>query len=282
MENNYHFDQVRKAIEYLANHFEEQPSLEEVAAHIHLSKYHFQRLFSDWVGVSPKQFLQAITIEHAKRLLLEGETTLQTAYEVGLSGTGRLHDLFVKIAACTPGEFKQRGAGLRIQYEVADSPFGRMLIAETERGLCKVVFLEKEDHAEEHLQLSFPNANLQASGGPNGQLLKAYFSNWKQPKQHISIDLQGTPFQVKVWKALLSIPPARLCTYKNVATMLGQPKASRAVGTAIGKNPIAYLIPCHRVIRQNGLLGGYRWGNHRKAAIIGYESIRMRGVRPSS
>lgn len=275
MENNYHFDLIAKAIRYIKTNHIEQPSLEEIAAQVHLSKYHFQKLFQKWAGVTPKAFLQYITIEQAKKSLQTGKSTLETAYQVGLSGNGRLHDLFVKMEACTPGEFRKRGDGLKINFEEIETPFGKAIIAETEKGICKLSFTDDQKFSENDLKEEFSNAIFSQKLGKNGKLVQSFFRSWKMPKQKIGLDLQGTPFQVQVWKALLQIPSSQLLSYQDIAKKVNNPKASRAVGTAIGKNPIAYLIPCHRVIRQNGEMGGYRWNPERKIAINGFECLNL-------
>lgn len=275
MENKYHFNLIAEAIRYLKENHTEQPSLEEIAAKVNLSKYHFQRLFRKWAGVSPKEFLQYLTIEQAKKSLQAGKTTLATAYEVGLSGNGRLHDLFVKMEACTPGEFRKRGEGIQIDFEEIETPFGNAIIAETKKGICKLSFVDKASFLESDLQKEFSNAKFSKQLGKNGKLVQAYFKNWKTPNRKINLDLQGTPFQIQVWKALLQIPSSQLVSYQTIATQIKNPNATRAVGTAIGKNPIAYLIPCHRVIRQDGKSGGYRWNPERKVAINGYECLHL-------
>lgn len=275
MENNYHFDLIAKSIRFIKTNHIEQPSLDEIAAQVNLSKYHFQKLFQKWAGVTPKVFLQYTTIEQAKKSLQVGKSTLETAYQVGLSGNGRLHDLFVKMEACTPGEFRKRGDGLEINFEEIDTPFGKAIIAETEKGICKLSFTDGQTILENDLKKEFLNAIFTKGLGKNGILVQAFFKNWKIPKHKIGLDLQGTPFQVQVWKALLQIPSSQLLSYKDIAKKIEKPKASRAVGTAIGKNPIAYLIPCHRVIRQNGEMGGYRWNSERKVAMNGYECLNF-------
>ncbi len=275
MENNYHFDLIAKSIRFIKTNHIEQPNLDEIAAQVNLSKYHFQKLFQKWAGVTPKVFLQYTTIEQAKKSLQAGKSTLETAYQVGLSGNGRLHDLFVKMEACTPGEFQKRGDGLKINFEEIDTPFGKAVVAETEKGICKLSFTDGQRILENDLEKEFPNAIFTKGLGKNGKLVQSFFKNWKIPKQKIGLDLQGTPFQVQVWKALLQIPSSQLLSYKDIAKKIEKPKASRAVGTAIGKNPIAYLIPCHRVIRQNGEMGGYRWNPERKAAMNGYECLNF-------
>ncbi|MFD2561561.1 bifunctional helix-turn-helix domain-containing protein/methylated-DNA--[protein]-cysteine S-methyltransferase [Aquimarina rubra] len=275
MENNHHFDIVKKAIHYITSNYRNQPNLDDIAATVHLSKFHFQRVFQDWAGVSPKQFLQFITTEQAKESLSKGRSTLETAYKVGLSGNGRLYDLFIKIEGCTPGEFQKRGKGIIIQYDVIASPFGNVLIAETTIGICKLVFIEETTNPLATLKSEYPEADLICQLGIHGAKVKQYFANWDIPLEAIVLDLKGTSFQLNVWKALLTIPSSQLLAYNDVASYINKPTAQRAVGTAIGKNPIAYLIPCHRVIKQTGHLGNYRWGSDRKTAIIGYEGIKL-------
>jgi AraC family transcriptional regulator of adaptative response/methylated-DNA-[protein]-cysteine methyltransferase len=272
MEDQYHFDVIAKAIGFIKKEHFKQPSLEEVASHVHLSKFHFQRVFKKWVGISPKDFLQFITLEKAKESLRNGQSTIDTSYDLGLSGNSRLHDLFVKIAACTPGEFKKRGKNLNIHFQEIETPFGLATIAETQRGICSFSFdeLNLERLKTEYLEANFTEGLLK-----NGQLLQAYFKTWKVPMASINLDLVGTPFQIQVWNALLQIPSSNLLAYQNVAEMIDNPKAFRAVGTAIGKNPIAYLIPCHRVIKSDGEMGNYRWRPERKIAMNSYEAIKL-------
>lgn len=272
MENKYHFDVITKAIYFIKKFRNEQPSLEEIANHVNLSKYHFQRVFKKWVGISPKDYLQYLTIEKAKSSLRKGQSTLETSYSVGLSGNSRLHDLFVKIEACTPGEFKQRGKDLKIYFGEIETPFGMATVAETDIGICSFSFdlLSIDKFKKEYSEAVFINKTLN-----NALSLQAYFKQWEIPNTPISIDLIGSPFQIQVWKALLQIPSSNLLAYQNIAAMINKPKAVRAVGTAIGKNPIAYLIPCHRVIKSDGNMGNYRWGTERKIAINTYESIKL-------
>ncbi len=281
MKDNYHYKLIEKAIRYIAENYKTQPDLDRIASHFHISKFHFQRIFHKWAGVTPKRFLQFTTIEHAKKCLIDGRSTLDTAYEVGLSGSNRLYDLFIKIEACTPGEFKNRGKGIQIKYNIINTPFGNALIAETDVGICRLSFLKENDKSEVILKKEFPEARLQFHLGKNGKLVKQYFSNWQIPGQKIVLDLKGTPFQISVWKALLSIPPACFLAYNDVAKIINKPRAVRAVGTAIGQNPVAYLIPCHRVIRESGYIGNYRWGSVRKIAINGFESARLNSDRIS-
>ena len=274
MENRYHFSIIEKAIGYIREYREGQPSLDQIADHVHMSKFHFQRLFRKWAGVSPKEFLQYLTIERAKKALQKGKSTLETAYYVGLSGNGRLHDLFLKIEACTPGEFRNRGKGVRICIGEIDTLFGVAAIAETKKGICRLSFDSMSDFLE-ILKNDYPDAVFIEELGENGKLAEQYFRNWEIPEKRIGLDLQGTPFQIQVWKALLQIPSSSLVSYGSIASSVENPGAVRAVGTAIGKNPVAYLIPCHRVINSNGDMGKYRWNSERKMAINAYEGVRL-------
>ena len=272
---NKHYNIVEQVIKYLDEQQSQQPSLEDISKHVHLSKFHLQRVFQDWAGVSPKQFLQYLTVEHSKSLLRLGKSTLETSYESGLSGNGRLHDLFVKCEAVSPGEFKNKGKDLSIQWAVIPTTFGETLIAETKKGICKVSFLNKDANPLEELVTDFPHATFQNQIGVNGDLLKQYFDTWQIPKQKISVHFKGTPFQIQVWKALLQIPAGNLVAYQDIGIKIGKPKAVRAIGTAIGNNPIAYLIPCHRVIKNNGFVGQYRWKGERKKIINAYEAALL-------
>lgn len=267
------FSRVADAINYINSNFKTQPSLDEVAEKINLSPFHFQRLFTDWAGVSPKKFLQYLTVEHAKKRLREGQSTLfNTALESGLSGTGRLHDLFVNIEGMTPGEYKNGGADLQINYQSAFTPFGKILIASTAKGICHIAFGEDEGIAVEVLKAKFPGAVFQHSADAvQDNALQIFTGDWSQ-LQEIKLHLKGTAFQLKVWETLLKIPVGQLTTYGAVAKGIGFPTASRAVGTAIGANPVAFLIPCHRIIQSTGLFGQYHWGSDRKTAIIGWEA----------
>lgn len=273
-ETNYH--RIAQAIEYIRSHFKEQPSLDEIATTIGISPFHFQRLFTEWAGVSPKKFMQYISIGYAKQLLEHKHTTLMdAAYETGLSGTSRLHDLFVNIEGMTPGEFKKGGEKLTINYCFAESQFGKMIVASTEKGICHMFFEEDEHQALSDLVSRFPNAQYHQKVDKFQQNALHIFQNNGQPLDQIKLHLKGTDFQLKVWEALLTIPMGGLTTYGNVAQIIDKPQASRAVGTAIGRNPVAFLIPCHRVIQASGNLDGYMWGNTRKSAIIGWEASEM-------
>ena len=274
MENKYHFQQIEKAIEFIKSRRSGQPNLDEIAAHVHMSKFHFQRVFKKWAGLSPKDFLQYLTLEQAKKSLQKGKSTLEAAYDAGLSGNGRLHDLFVKIEACTPGEYSKKGEDLKFLVSQLDSPFGKLSLAESQRGISRLSFDSRQSLTEE-LREEFPVANIASGIGPNGKKVQRYFEDWQYPDSPIKLDLWGSAFQIQVWKALLEIPSSHLLSYKDVATLIGKPEANRAVGTAIGNNPVAYLIPCHRVIRNSGQIGNYRWGENRKVAINGYENALL-------
>ncbi len=274
MENEYHFQQIEKAIAYIRSRRGRQPGLEEIAAHVHMSKYHFQRVFKKWAGISPKDFLQYLTLEQAKESLNSGKTTLESAFDAGLSGNGRLHDLFVKIEACTPGEYSKKGADLEFIVAVINSPFGTLSIAESPRGISRLSF-DTESNLITALKKEFPQAQISRGLGPNGAMAQSYLKDWKYPESPIHLDVWGSGFQIKVWKALLHIPSSQLLSYGDIATLIEKPMASRAVGTAIGGNPVAYLIPCHRVIRATGETGNYRWGSTRKMVINGYETALL-------
>lgn len=267
------YNRIAAAIDYIKTNFKGQPNLDEVAEKVNLSPFHFQRLFTEWAGTSPKKFLQYISVEHAKKMLKENQASLfDTAYETGLSGTSRLHDLFINIEGMTPAEFKNGGKNLSINYSFAESPFGKLLVASTAKGVCYMAFYEEEDLALESLKMKFPNAVFI----PETDLLQQnalfiFQHDWTKLPE-IKLHLKGTDFQLKVWESLLKIPMGRLSTYGSIAREIASPNASRAVGTAIGSNPVAFLIPCHRVIQSTGTFGGYMWGNTRKTAIIGWET----------
>ena len=274
------FSRIEEAIGYLQTNFKAQPGLDEVAGKIHLSPFHFQRLFTEWAGVSPKKFLQYITVEYAKTILKDRQATLfDAAYDTGLSGTSRLHDLFIKIEGMTPGEFKNGGENLSINYSYAESPFGNILVASTAKGICYMAFADSEQEALAALQTRFPNAHYKQMVDLIQQnALYIFTHDWSELNQ-IKLHLKGTDFQLKVWETLLKIPMGKLSTYGNIAKQIHSPKASRAVGSAIGDNPVAFLIPCHRVIQSTGLFGGYHWGGTRKAAMIGWEAVKTVDTR---
>lgn len=270
------YQRIAKAIEYIQNHFKTQPDLDEVADFVGLSSAHFQKMFTDWAGTSPKKFLQFISIEHAKNLLKdEKETLFNTALETGFSSTSRLHDLFVNIEAMTPAEYKNGGKNLKINYSFAESKFGKLIVASTLKGVCYMAFEEDEAVAKINLMKRFPNAEfIQQTDDLQKKAWSIFSQDWKNLKT-VKLHLKGTEFQLKVWESLLKIPMGKLSTYGNLAEEIGNSKASRAVGTAIGSNPVAFLIPCHRVIQSTGKIGGYMWGRERKQMIIGWESAKI-------
>lgn len=269
------YQRIEKVIHFISEHFKEQPTLDDVANAIHISPFHFQRMFREWAGVSPKKFMQYMSLNHAKKLLQDRASLQTTAYETGLSGTGRLHDLFVTIEGMTPGEFKHGGANLEINYCFAESPFGKVIVASTAKGICHLHFEENDHKALSDLKARFPNASYhQIADTFQQEALFIFQQDWKN-LEGIKLHLAGTPFQLKVWESLLKIPMGALSTYGDIALEIGNPKSSRAVGTAIGSNPVAFLIPCHRVIQKSGKMGGYMWGETKKSAIIGWEAAKV-------
>lgn len=272
--HQFNFERISKAIGYIETAFKSQPNLDEIAERVHLSPFHFQRLFKEWAGVSPKRFLQYISLEHAKNLLSDQNSIFDVAFQTGFSGTSRLHDLFVNIEGMTPAVYKNGGKNLVINYSFAESLFGNLIVASTSKGICHMAFEEDESAALQNLIYRFPNAVFKRKLDLIQQdALYVFRNDWSNlPK--IKLHLHGTDFQLKVWESLLKIPSGKLSTYGRVAENIGHIGASRAVGTAIGSNPVAFLIPCHRVIQSTGSFGGYRWGTPRKTAIIGWESAR--------
>lgn len=274
-QENINYTRIAAAIEYIKTNFKNQPSLDTIAEKIHLSPFHFQRLFTDWVGTSPKKFLQYISLEHAKKLLTENDATLfEAAHETGLSGTSRLHDLFINIEGMTPAEYKNGGKDLTINYNFTESPFGNIIIASTPKGVCYMAFYDNDGIALTTLKAKFPNAVFNNKSDLFQKNALFIFNNDWSKLPEIKLHLRGTDFQLKVWEALLKIPMGQLSTYGTIAAAIQKPTASRAIGTAIGSNPVAFLIPCHRVIQSTGNIGGYMWGNTRKTAIIGWEGAK--------
>lgn len=270
------YDRIATAIDFIKTNFKNQPNLDMVAEKVNLSPMHFQRLFTEWAGTSPKKFLQYISLEHAKKILkLHDQATIFDAtFETGLSSTSRLHDLFVTVEGMTPAEYKNGGASLTINYSIAESPFGNMIVASTPKGICYMAFEDDEDKAIANLQARFPNAKfLRLLDTIQQSAIFIFQDDWSKLSE-IKLHLKGTDFQLKVWESLLKIPMGKLSTYGTIAHQIGNPNASRAVGTAIGSNPVAFLIPCHRVIQSTGEFGGYMWGNTRKTAIIGWEGAK--------
>ncbi|MEL7315243.1 MAG: methylated-DNA--[protein]-cysteine S-methyltransferase [Cyanobacteria bacterium J06559_3] len=269
------YARIAEAIQFIQAHRHEQPDLATIAHHIHLSEHHFQRLFSRWAGVSPKRFLQYLTVEYAKRKLAESRSLLDVSLDAGLSSPGRLHSLFVTLEAMSPGEYRAEGEGLAIRYGIHATAFGEALIAITPKGICNVQFLDAEaiTDAQAWLQQRWEQAEVihdpTATEAVGDRLNQSLTSPINKP---LPLLVKGTNFQIQVWRALLSLPFGSLVTYQDIANRIGKPRAVRAVGTAIGINPVAYFIPCHRVIRSNGELGGYRWGLTRKSTILGWEA----------
>ena len=270
------FERIASAIDYIKINFKSQPTLEQVAAHVFLSPHHFQRMFTRWAGTSPKKFLQYISVEYAKSLLSENKKTLfDTSIESGLSGSSRLHDLFISIEGMTPGEYKNGGENLNINYDFFQSHFGKIIVASTNKGICHLAFTDDEQIAAQALIKRFPNAFFQKKADNLQKKAAGIFSADWNNLPLIKLHLKGSEFQLKVWEALLKIPVGKLTTYGKIAGDIKMPKASRAVGTAVGANPVAWLIPCHRVIQSSGIFGGYHWGTVRKAAIIGWEAAKI-------
>lgn len=272
------YRRIEQAIEFLASNFQEQPDLEEMAARLNLSKYHFQRIFKEWAGVTPIQFLRYLTIAYAKERLKESQSVLETSLDSGLSSPGRLHELFITFEAMTPGEYKARGVGLDIDFGYHETPFGRCLIATTRRGICALRFLSQGDRGGilNELRREWPLANFVESPEKTKTVTEDLFSDReKDGSKEIRLFLKGTNFQVKVWEALLMVPPGMLTCYSHLAAIVGEPAAARAVANAVARNPIAYLIPCHRVIRKVGQIHGYRWGIARKKVMIGWEAVKF-------
>ena len=270
------FERIAVAISYITDNFNSQPDLDQVAQKVSLSPSHFQRLFTKWAGISPKKFLQYISVEHAKKLLKEDQSSvLHASLQTGFSGSGRLYDLFVNIEGMTPGEYKNGGQNLVINYSFSKSQFGDIIIASTSKGIAHVAFVEDETKALATLVCKFPQAAFTKTIDLfQWNALRIFTQDWNKLDE-IKLHLKGTDFQLKVWEALLSIPMGRLSSYGNIAKRINHPQASRAVGTAIGQNPVAFLIPCHRVIQSTGIFGNYHWGSARKAAMIGWEAAKI-------
>ncbi|MGZ3866439.1 MAG: methylated-DNA--[protein]-cysteine S-methyltransferase [Bacteroidia bacterium] len=267
------YARVEEAIKFLTENFKQQPSLYDVAEHANVSPFHFQKIFTEWAGISPKKFLQYLTVEELKKELKRTANLTEAAERVGLSAQSRVYDLFVNIEAVTPQEYKTQGKGIEIEYGIHETQFGECLIATTPRGICSLNFIENNiDELLQNLHAHWENANIKQNSDNTKRVAENIFSANK--KQEIKLLVKGTAFQVKVWEALLKIPFGAVTTYQNIANSIGNPKANRAVGTAVGSNPIAYLIPCHRVIRQEAIIGEYRWGTLRKKALIGWERSR--------
>lgn len=271
------YDRVEKAIRFILDKHRSQPTLDDIAKNVGISKFHLQRIFSEWAGVSPKQFLQYLTKEYAKKKLAE-TSVLSSALEAGLSSGSRLHDLFIKLESVTPGEYKTQGKELDITFGIHHSVFGYCFIANTHRGICKLSFFSNKKYADTalaELQSEWSAANIREDRKATEVLASAIFSKERKSSDNLRVLLKGSPFQMRVWEALLKIPEGDVCSYQTIAAAIGAPSATRAVASAIAKNDIGYLIPCHRVIRSTGVLSNYRWGSERKAAMIGLEQSRI-------
>lgn len=270
------YQRIAQAIEFIDANAKQQPSLENIAAHLHLSPFHFQRLFSQWAGVAPKKYLQILTVDRAKQLLAQSKPLAEVSDSVGLSGSSRLHDHFVQLEAASPGEFKAGGAGMEIRYSVIGGPFGDAFIAVTPRGICKLSFLSNNNIEQQIVDLNaqWPAAKLVNQASETTRMVEALFAGKQTINGPLSLYVKGTNFQINVWRALLQIEPGCISSYVQVAAAVGKPRAYRAVGTAIGSNQVAFFIPCHRVLQQSGQIGGYLWGETRKHAIHAWESAR--------
>ncbi len=273
------FAVIATIIEYLYEHLDQQPSLEDVAKYMDLSPSYIQRQFQEWVGISPKKFVQYMSLQQAKYYLMQQRSLLDTALNTGLSGTGRLHDLFIQLEGMTPGEYKQQGDGVELNYSVETSPFGDLLVVSSEKGICSVRFVDSRENIEDIIKQYFPKAQLRNHSPIWHQQIAQWFRQdfSEHLQQKLPLNLAGTPFQLQVWEALLTIPEGQLRTYQDIAEQIGKPKAVRAVATAIGQNPIAYLIPCHRVIRATGMVGEYHWQKGRKLALLAWEMAKQQG-----
>lgn len=270
------YDRIARAIAFMRQNHLNQPDLKTIAQYVHLSEYHFQRLFTKWAGISPKRFLQYLTVEYAKSKITETKSLLDLTMDAGLSSPGRLHDLFVKLEAMSPGEFKTGGAGLQIRYGVHESPFGYCLIATTTRGICNLHFFNVVDEktAEHYLRQEWAKAEIIRDRQETRDICDRIFQPVATNSSPLVLHVKGTNFQIQVWRALLRVPFGGIATYQGLAQLMGRPTAARAVGNALGSNPVGYLIPCHRVIRASGEIGGYRWGLELKATLLGWEASR--------
>lgn len=279
-QETYNYEKIAKAIEFITTNVKQQPSLFEVAEEVSLSQFHFQRLFSEWAGVSPKKFLQYITADYLKGKIKESSNLVELAESAGLSSQSRVYDLFTGIEAVTPQEYKSSGKGLDIKYGFHQSPFGECFLAITERGICAMAFVDEQSRDQQLILLAkkWHFATIQQDAIATENYLNKIFQPHLSTLGKLPLLVQGTNFQLKVWEALLAIPQGSVTTYQQIAESIGNPRAVRAVGTAVGDNPIAYLIPCHRVIRKEGLLGEYRWGSTRKKALIGWEAANLERV----
>lgn len=279
-EPNINYLRIEQAIQYLEKNFQRQPELEEVAEKVHLSPFHFQRIFTEWAGISPKRFLQFLTVDFLKSKLEESKNIVEAAERAGLSSQSRVYDLFTTLEAVTPQEYKLKGSGIRIEYGFHETPFGTGLIGVTERGICWLSFLQSDEDPKyevEKMKVHWHNSIFHQDESVTAVFAEQIFGQQQLKTQPLHILVKGTNFQVKVWEALLKIPMGDVTTYQGIAEKIKNPKAMQAVGSAVGSNHIAYLIPCHRVIRKDGILGEYRWSSSRKKTIIGWEMAKASG-----
>lgn len=274
--NAYQYEQIARAIDYLYVNFRAQPGLEEVAAQVNMSAFHFQRMFTEWAGISPKRFLQFLTTDYLKHRITGFDNLLDAADAAGLSSQSRVYDLFVNLEAVTPQEYKEKGNGIRIEYGFHNTPFGECIIGVTGRGICHLSFLQEDNRstAVEELERAWENATVRENSRNTEMMASAIFNRKPGKQEKLSVLVKGTNFQVKVWNALLEVPYGNVTTYQSIARHIELPNALQAVGTAIGANPIAYLIPCHRIIRKNLIIGEYHWGPERKKAMLGWEMAK--------
>ncbi len=280
IEQNINYLRIEQAIQYLEKNFQRQPELDEVAEKVHLSPFHFQRIFTDWAGISPKRFLQYLTVDFLKEKLKQSKNLVEAAEHAGLSSQSRVYDLFTTLEAVTPQEYKQKGSGIRIEYGVHETPFGLCLIGVTERGICWLSFVTTDEDPKLELEMMkehWNNSIFHQDQNLTKDFIQQIFSEATKTHSKLHVFVKGTNFQIKVWEALLKIPMGGVTTYQGVAERIQNPKAMQAVGSAVGSNHIAYLIPCHRVIRKDGILGEYRWNSTRKKSIIGWEMAKASG-----
>jgi AraC family transcriptional regulator of adaptative response/methylated-DNA-[protein]-cysteine methyltransferase len=279
-ESDINYDRIEKAIKFLEDNFQRQPELYEVAEKVHLSPFHFQRLFKEWAGISPKRFLQFLTVDFLKAKLRETKNLAEAAEQAGLSSQSRVYDLFTTLEAVTPQEYKNSGTGINIEYGIHETPFGHCLIGKTERGICWLSFLSQSDEINAHIESMkshWHNSVFHQNQEATHEVADQVFNPVVQSKNKLHLYVKGTNFQIKVWDALLKIPTGSVTTYQGVAETINSPRAMQAVGSAVGSNHVAYLIPCHRVIRKDGILGEYRWSAARKKSIIGWEMAKQAG-----
>jgi len=276
-ETNLNYQRIEQAIKYLEDNFQRQPELDEVADKVHLSQFHFQRIFTDWAGISPKRFLQFLTVDFLKSKLQESKNIVEAAESAGLSSQSRVYDLFTTLEAVTPQEYKQQGSGIQVEYGIHETPFGVCLIGVTQRGICWLSFVSTEERPQtemDKMKEHWHNSVFHQNQTLTKTFVDQIFRPDAVPGKKLHLLVKGTNFQVKVWEALLRLPMGSVTTYQGIAERIQNPKAMQAVGSAVGSNHIAYLIPCHRVIRKDGILGEYRWAASRKKSIIGWEMAK--------